>query len=188
MVEKAKKRERRKILVTGSGGMLGGALCRKLSSKYAVFGLDARRGGFSPTELCDITSRTATFEAIEHVSPDLVIHTAAWTDVDGCEADPGRAKKVNINGTENVAQAAAKASATLFYISTDFVFDGLKKTPYTEEDPPSPKSVYARSKLEGEKKVRMIENYMILRTSWLFGANGNNFVDSILGRVEEKRI
>ena len=187
MVEEVKKEKKRKVLVTGSSGMLGSALCRRLSDAYDVSGLDVRRGDFFPTEQCDITNRAATVDAITHIRPDVLIHAAAWTNVDKCEADPVRVRKINIDGTENVALGAGRVNATLFYVSTDFVFDGKSKAPYREEDVPFPLSVYARSKLEGEKKVKALKNYFILRTSWLFGSNGDNFVDKILGAARREK-
>ncbi|MCQ9207552.1 MAG: dTDP-4-dehydrorhamnose reductase [Omnitrophica bacterium] len=183
MVEKAKGKKRKKILVTGSSGMLGTAVSRKLAKNYAVIGLDNRADKLS-VEHCDIADSKKTLEVIRGVRPAVIIHTAAWTDVDGCETDPGKANRVNITGTENVACGAASLNIPLLYISTDFVFDGKKKSSYTEVDLPNPLNVYAKSKLEGEKRVARLPKYVILRTSWLFGENGTNFVDTILRKVK----
>ena len=185
MVEKAKGKKRKKILVTGSSGMLGTALSRELAKDYAVIGLDMRPGEIS-TELCDIADSKKTLEVIGGAKPDTIIHAAAWTDVDGCEAEPGKANRINIAGTENVARVASSLNTPLLYISTDFVFDGKKKSSYTEVDRPNPLNVYAKSKLEGEKKVAQLTKYVILRTSWLFGENGTNFVDTILRKAKNK--
>ncbi|MCK4463853.1 MAG: dTDP-4-dehydrorhamnose reductase, partial [Candidatus Omnitrophica bacterium] len=132
---------------------------------------------------CDITDRDRTVEAITNAKPDLIIHAAAWTDVDGCERDPAKARKINVNGTENVALSASDLGIPLVYISTDFVFDGDKKSPYTEKDRPKPICIYGKSKLEGEERVRSLNKYIILRTSWLYGAKGKNFVDTILEKA-----
>jgi dTDP-4-dehydrorhamnose reductase len=105
---------------------------------------------------------------------DLVLHAAAWTDVDGAEADPQGAAAVNVGGTQN----AALLGAPLVYFSTDYVFDGLKRTPYVEIDPPSPRSAYGRTKLHGEAAAG--DDAWIVRTSWLFGWTGSNFVRTML--------
>jgi dTDP-4-dehydrorhamnose reductase len=185
MVEKAQENLLRKILVTGSSGMLGTAVSEWLSADYDIAGLDKRAG--RSAEQVDITARDNTVKSIAGRKPDLVIHAAAWTDVDGCEKEPDKAQKINIKGTENVTVAASKLGIPLIYISTDFVFDGRKKTPYTEDDTPNPLNVYARSKLEGEKRVEKLNKYLILRTSWLFGANGKNFVDTILDEAKKEK-
>jgi len=126
-------------------------------------------------------------EAIAIRSPQLVIHTAAYTDVDGCEQHPDRAHKVNAIGTQNIALACARLDATMVYISTDFVFNGRKGRPYIEFDAPDPLSVYARSKLAGEQYVRaLLKKWFIVRTSWLFGKNGKNFVETILRLAGER--
>jgi dTDP-4-dehydrorhamnose reductase len=182
MVEKAEKKKRRKILVTGSSGMLGSALSAELRGTNEVIGLDKR----APKQ-CDITDRKNTENVILSAKPDLIIHAAAWTDVDGCERDPDRASRINALGTENVALPASRLDIPLVYISTDFVFDGRKGAPYTEEDLPNPLNAYAKSKLEGEKAVGKLNKYIILRTSWLFGVKGRNFVDAILNAAKKKK-
>jgi dTDP-4-dehydrorhamnose reductase len=106
--------------------------------------------------------------------PDLVLHAAAWTDVDGAEADPQGAAAVNVGGTQN----AALLGAPLVYFSTDYVFDGLKRSPYVEADPPNPQSAYGRTKLHGEAAAG--DAAWIVRTSWLFGWTGSNFVRTML--------
>jgi dTDP-4-dehydrorhamnose reductase len=111
--------------------------------------------------------------------PDLVFHTAAWTDVDGAEADPEGARLVNVQGTLN----AAALGAPLVTFSTDYVFDGRKREPYVESDPPTPESVYGRTKLEGEAAAG---GAWIVRTSWLFGSTGKNFVRTMLRMGEER--
>jgi dTDP-4-dehydrorhamnose reductase len=113
--------------------------------------------------------------------PEAVVHCAAWTDVDGCEREPERAFEHNAQGTENVAAAAAEVGAELTYISTDYVFDGTKGEPYSELDDPRPLNVYGASKLAGEEAVRrLVPRSYIIRSAWLFGAGGENFVAAIL--------
>jgi dTDP-4-dehydrorhamnose reductase len=145
-----------RVLITGAGGQLGEAL-------RAVFpGADARaRAGF------DITSG-----ALEY-APDLVLHAAAWTDVDAAETDPDGARAVNVDGTRHVVALGAP----VVYFSSDYLFAGSKRTPYLESDRPSPLGVYGRTKLDGELEVR--EGW-IVRSSWLFGSTGHNFVRTML--------
>ena len=184
-----------KILITGSNGMLGRALCHGLSDKHEVIGLDIVAIYDLPFTIhkfieCDITDRERAIAEIVSIRPDIVIHTAAYTDVDGCEQNPEQAHRINARGTETIALACQKCGAFLYYISTDFVFDGEKKTPYTEEDLPNPISVYGSSKLEGERYVQSILNRsVIVRSSWLFGKGGRNFVDMLIKKAQgEKRI
>jgi dTDP-4-dehydrorhamnose reductase len=144
------------VLITGAGGQLGTALAELFPDA------DARS-----RESFDVTS-----PALDS-APDLVLHTAAWTDVDGAEANPEGARAVNVVGTRNVVALGAP----VVYFSTDYVFGGTKQEPYVESDEPSPESVYARTKLEGEWEVR---DGWIVRSSWLFGWTGHNFVRTML--------
>ncbi len=192
MVEKIKKEGKvRKILVTGSSGMLGTSLAEELSKDCNIIGLDvkprAEHQRISSFIECDITDRDKTVNSIVSAKPNLIIHAAAWTDVDGCEREPDKAKRINQEGTGNVATSASELGIPLIYISTDFVFDGDKENPYTENDPPNSVNVYGKSKLEGEKKVTALNKYIILRTSWMYGANGNNFVDTILEKAKSEK-
>jgi dTDP-4-dehydrorhamnose reductase len=165
--------QRMKILVTGARGMLGRAITKELAYDYQLIGIDI--------ENADITDENQIKEEIFNIRPDIVIHSAAYTDVDNCEKNKELAFRVNAKGTENVANACKLTNAKLIYISTDFIFDGTKQTPYSENDIPNPLSTYGSSKLEGEKAVQSIlQNYSIIRTAWLFGPNGKNFVDTIL--------
>jgi len=191
MVEEAKKEKRRKILVTGSAGMLGTALCAEFARHHDVFALDIKKPralgpGIRAFFECDITEREETLKAIKAANPDLIIHAAALADVDGCEINPGRARNINVNGTESVALSASELGALLIYLSTDFVFDGAKRAAYKEEDTPRPLSVYGMTKLEGERVVGKLKKYIILRTSWLFGARGKNFVDAIIEKAQDR--
>jgi len=159
--------------------MLGSRLVDVLSSEHEVKAIDI--------DNCDITNQKETTKTITDYSPSIIIHTAAYTDVDGSELNLEKAFAVNTGGTENVVSAAKKVGSTLFYISTDYVFDGEKDEPYEETDIPNPINIYGRSKLEGEKITQaLLEKYLILRTSWLFGPNGKNFVITILQKAKEK--
>jgi len=152
-----------RVLITGAGGQLGAAL-REVFPEA-----DARdRAGF------EVTSPPS----LDYV-PALVLHAAAWTDVDGAEADPGGAERVNAQGTRNVVALGAP----VVYFSTDYVFDGGKAGPYVESDEPNPVSEYGRTKLEGEREVR--EGW-IVRSSWLFGWTGKNFVRTMLALGEQQ--
>ena len=160
-----------RILITGEKGQLGRELQRVLRGEE-VIATDQPEYALTDPML---------EEKIAAQRPDLVIHAAGYTDVDGCERDPETAFTVNAQGTRRVAEGAAKANARLIYISTDFVFDGKKKEPYTERDPVNPLNVYGRSKLAGEEEaVKGCRKTLVLRTSWLYGVHGKNFVRTIL--------
>ena len=160
--------------------MLGSSLINALSSEFEVKGIDI--------EDCDITNKEEIINKIKIYGPGLIVHTAAYTDVDDCELNPEEAFAVNVGGTGNIARAAKETGAILFYISTDYVFDGKKDKPYTETDIPNPINTYGRSKLEGEKIIQStLEKFFILRSSWLFGPNGKNFVTTILQRAKERQ-
>ena len=180
-----------RILVTGSDGQLGRAL-QKILSKEDCF--------FMTRQDFDITDEKQTVQQITDVRPEIVIHTAAYTDVDGCEKNPELAERINVIGTENVAKACQKVAAIMFYISTDYVFDGRKGAPYQEKDEPHPLSVYGETKLKGEEVVKKMPKYFIIRTAWLFGPTSplnkleasrgkrrENFVQTILGLAKEKK-
>jgi dTDP-4-dehydrorhamnose reductase len=160
-----------RILITGAKGQLGQELHRVLRGEDVI---QANRPDFELTD-------PALSSKIAATRPDLVIHAAGYTDVDGCERDPATAYAVNAQGTRRVAEGAAKANARLIYLSTDYVFDGKKAEPYTERDPVNPLNVYGRSKLAGEEEaVKGCRRTLVLRTSWLYGVHGNNFVKTIL--------
>lgn len=165
-------------MITGAQGMLGKEMVARLGREHEVVGVDL--GDF------DVTDGPATASAIARARPDLVCHCAAYTDVDGCERDPRRAFRVNALGTWNVAAAVAAIGATMLYISTDFVFDGQKREPYTEYDTPRPLGVYGASKLAGERHVReLVARHFIVRTAWLYAPHGRNFVLTILRKARE---
>jgi len=164
-----------RVLITGAKGQLGVELTRVLTGSTEVIGHDL------PTH--DIAA-TAYIAAVSAAKPDWVIHTAAVTDVDGCERDPTRAMAVNAEGARRVAEGCREAGAGMVYLSTDFVFDGLKTSPYREDDTPAPLSAYGRSKLAGELAVREVApRWAIVRTAWLYGAYGKNFVKTILAKA-----
>lgn len=190
MVEKAQKTG--KILVTGSSGMLGADLSKVLRSEFALVGMDftALPSGkirYKDFIQADITDEKETMKAVSGSEADLVIHAAAWTDVDGCEADKDKAFRINAFGTRNVAKAASENNIPILYISTDYVFAGTKNSPYKEDDPTGPLSVYGSAKLEGEKYVSSCGKYFIIRTSWLYGAAGKNFPNTIMAKAETER-
>jgi dTDP-4-dehydrorhamnose reductase len=161
-----------RILVTGAGGQLGRELIDVLSS-HEVHGRDHRA--------LDISDRKAVVETVEQVRPSWIINAAAYNDVDGAEKAIDLAFSVNAAGSGNLAAAAARAGAEMVHISTDYVFDGRKGAPYTELDRADPLSVYGRSKYEGELQVLSAHpSACVLRTAWLYGAHGNNFVKAIL--------
>jgi len=161
-----------RIAITGSKGQLGRQLMAAFAG-HALWGLDL------PEE--DIT-QAALAARLAGWRPNLVLHAAAYTDVDGCERDPERTFRANAIGAQNVALAAQRAGAAMLYISTNEVFDGARRELYREWDQPNPMSVYARSKAAGEQIVRdlLAGRFYIVRIAWLFGPGGNNFVTKIL--------
>jgi dTDP-4-dehydrorhamnose reductase len=134
---------------------------------------------------CDVTRPEQVRAALEGNRPALVFHCAAYTNVDGAEADPATAMRVNSEGTAHVAAACRAAGLGLVYIGTDYVFDGRNRTPYREEDPVNPVNAYGRSKWAGEEAVRArgLERVWIIRSAWLYGSSGKNFVRTILDRA-----
>lgn len=183
--------KRNKILITGSSGMLGVDLCQELAESYELYGLDIVH---SPQSIVhgfkkgDISDKNNISDIVEEIKPEFVIHTAAMTDVDGCELAKEKAYKINAEGAGNVAASCNKAGAVLIHISTDFVFDGKKNSPYKETDGTNPLSVYGDSKLKGEEAVKKeLSNFFILRTSWLYGKHGKNFVDTIIAKAKTEK-
>jgi dTDP-4-dehydrorhamnose reductase len=169
-------RRRRRVLVTGSSGMLGSDLVPALSAAgHDVF---AR-----PHAELDITDAKAIARAMRELAPDVLVNAAAFTKVDDCETDP-RAEAVNGRAVEHLADACARHGAQLVQVSTDFVFDGEKNAPYVEDDPPRPLSGYGRTKLAGEEAARRAPGSLVVRASWLFGRAGWNFVEAILKQAE----
>jgi dTDP-4-dehydrorhamnose reductase len=168
-----------KILITGGSGQLGKEVTELLQTNHQVF-------SYSSKEL-DITDKGSVDRIFAQVNPEVVIHTAAYTQVDLAETEQDKAFQVNALGTRNVAIAAEMANAKLIYISTDYVFDGGAREPYREYDIPNPKSVYGKTKLAGEEYVKTFSSrFFILRTSWVFGNYGNNFVKTMLKLAQER--
>jgi dTDP-4-dehydrorhamnose reductase len=163
-----------RITITGAGGMLGRDLTAALAGR-PVTPLDRLQ--------CDVTDRAATLGRILESQPGVVVHLAAFTKVNECERNPARAMEVNETGTRHVAEAVNAAGARLVYISTDYVFDGRKRSPYVEDDAPGPLGVYGRSKLAGERCASAAPGALILRCGWLFGHGGRNFVEAILDQA-----
>ncbi|MHB8073333.1 dTDP-4-dehydrorhamnose reductase [Desulfosporosinus fructosivorans] len=165
-----------KVLVTGAKGQVGTdmVLCLELHPiQYQVFGY-----GRPDLDITDVIQVAKTFE---QVKPDVVIHTAAYTQVDLAETDRDRAHAVNAIGTRNLVVEAEKIDAKFVYLSTDYVFDGQKETPYSESDRTNPQSVYGKSKRAGEEFVLSLSSkHFIVRTSWVYGKYGANFVKTML--------
>lgn len=167
-----------RVLVTGAGGQLGAELVRLLEERASVRTRDVLEVLAAGRGSLDVTRRDAVLAAICEAEPDLVLHPAAWTEVDACEHDPARAFAVNALGTRYVAEGARVVGAHMVYLSTDYVFDGASPTPYVEWDPPNPLSVYGRSKLAGEHETD--PSWTIVRTSWVVGAGGRNMAKTVL--------
>ena len=165
-----------KILVLGHKGMLGSDLMLRLAAAHDVTGIDI--GDF------DITAGDDCARVIAEWSPEVVINAAAYTNVDGCEADRERCFAVNAGGVKNIAQACRGRGIRIVHFSTDYIFDGRKETPYVEADPPAPLNVYGASKLEGERFLEAFsDHWLLIRTAWLYGRNGKNFVKTILEKA-----
>jgi dTDP-4-dehydrorhamnose reductase len=173
-----------KILITGALGLLGhevAEVCRTRGDE--VLATDAA----SADARLDITSPAGVQGYLASMKPDWLVNCAAYTDVDGCETKQDLAFELNARAPGILARACEEHGCRLLHISTDYVFDGEKQTPYTEDDKPNPVSVYGRSKRAGEIAVQEgVEHYLIVRTQWLFGPRGKNFVSTILGLAQQK--
>lgn len=173
--------ETMKLLVTGAGGMLGQALSACLQSRgHNVISV--------PKEKLDVTNYSQCLEVLEDQEPDLIIHCGAYTKVDQAESEPNLAYHINGYGTENLAVACNIFETPMLYFSSDYVFDGEQNQPYTPWDATRPLSIYGKSKLAGEKAVqRHLQRFYIVRTSWLYGPNGKNFVDTISSMANDRK-
>ena len=171
----------KKVLVTGAKGMLGKDLCPILEdSGYEVIETDI--------DTMDITDIFSVKTNLEKFKPDIVIHCAAYTNVDGAEADIDTAGKINVKGTENLAKICSKYDVPILYISTDYVFNGEKNEPYTPDDEPDPLNIYGITKLKGEQVIKKYcKKYYIIRTSWLYGIHGKNFVETMINLAKTKK-
>lgn len=166
-----------RILVTGAAGRLGGRLVEVLADKYDVRGVDLVDA--------DLTDFEATRALVHDYAPDIVLHPAAWTDVDGCALDPQKAITVNGFGTQHLAIATAELGTAMLYVSSNEVFDGSKTTPYHEYDTTNPANPYGYSKVVGERAVLTLNpRHYIVRSAWLFAHGGKNFIQAILNAAE----
>lgn len=168
-----------KILLTGAAGQLGRELKRSLACLGEVIACDHGQ--------LDLTSATALRETVRHLAPSAIVNAAAYTAVDRAESEPMLAQAVNAEAPGVLAEEARRLGALLIHFSTDYVFDGRKPSPYTEADATAPLSVYGRSKREGEQAIlNSGARYLILRTSWVFGLHGANFLKTMLRLGHER--
>ncbi|MDO9464812.1 MAG: dTDP-4-dehydrorhamnose reductase [bacterium] len=167
-----------KVLLTGSKGMLAKEFiseCQKRTD-YTIIALER--------EKCNITDFSSIRDAVRDIRPDVIINCASYTDVDGCERDQEKAFNVNGEGVKNLMQACRENDMLLVHFSTDFVFDGEKKSPYTEEDKPNPLNIYGKSKLLGEQYLLNSHiRFFLIRTSWMYGNGGRNFAKAVVDKV-----
>ena len=172
----------KKVLVTGAYGMLGQDLCPILEDNgYDVVETDV--------DIMDITKYEDIDKMFSYEKPEIVIHCAAYTNVDKAEEDIETARLINVTGTENIAKACKKYNATMVYISTDYVFDGQGTEPYKPMDKTAPLNNYGLTKWEGEEAVRNnLEKYYICRTSWLYGHYGKNFVETMISLADKPEL
>jgi len=186
-----------RILVIGAAGQLGHDLLKVFSPEHDVIGADITGAGAQHD--IDITDPDAVNSLIIDIMPDLVVNSAAFTNVDGCEAQKDICREVNADGAGNIARSCAsleasaaggigRVPANLIHVSTDYVFDGSKMTPYEEDDPTAPLGEYGRTKFDGEQQVReaLPNRHLIVRTAWLFGDHGANFVKTMLRLGRER--
>lgn len=171
-----------KLLIIGSNGQLGWELCKRGGKRgFDIIALDLPE--------FDINDASAVKKEVSQADASIIINAAAYTAVDKAESEPELAFAVNCNGPAHLASSCAKAGIPLIHISTDYVFDGNKKGPYLETDPVSPIGVYGKSKVDGEIEVRgHLKEHIILRTAWLYGIYGNNFVKTMLRLGKEKEM
>jgi len=169
-----------KLLVTGAAGMLGHevvAAAERLGHEATAWDLPE----------CDLTDLDATLAAVRRLEPRAVVNCAAYTNVDGAEADEATAERVNAGAAGHLARACAACGARLVHVSTDYVFDGSKREPWLESDPVAPLGAYGRTKLHGEQQVAAeLDDHAIVRTAWLFGPHGPNFVSTMLRLASER--
>jgi dTDP-4-dehydrorhamnose reductase len=169
------------VLVTGANGQLGQSL-QFIAPNYPELHFV-----FCSSSDLDITKLEDCKAAFSKIKPDYCINAAAYTAVDKAESEPEKAHLINVNGARNLAEACKTHNTILLHISTDFVFDGEKKSPYTETDVPNPTGVYGQTKLDGEKAIQAVfDKYYIIRTSWVYSQFGNNFMKTMLRLVSER--
>lgn len=169
------------VLVTGANGQLGQAI-QFISNKYANIDFV-----FCDSTSLDITDINNIKQIFKQVKPHYCINAAAYTAVDKAESEPEKAHLINVIGAKNLAEVCKEFSTILLHVSTDFVFDGSKTTPYLETDLPNPTGVYGQTKLDGEKAIQLtFDNYFIVRTSWVYSQFGNNFMKTMLRLASER--
>lgn len=171
-----------RIAVTGANGGLGSAIlaaCAERNPSWECIGFTRKEA--------DMTDAEKAVTALAASNPEVIVHCAAMTGVDDCETHKELAWAVNVEGTRAVAAAAQKAGARLVYISTDYVFDGNKPSPYCEDDPPNPLSVYGHTKAEGERIAAGIPHSLIIRSSWMYGRRGKSFPATILRLAQRQK-
>ena len=169
-----------KYLITGGSGQLGYDIIRELKNRN-------RNDFLAPTgSEMDITNKKLVEDVILNYKPDVIFHCAAYTAVDKAEDDRDTCYEVNVNGTKNIVDAAKMVNAKVVYISTDYVFDGTKDGIYDVNDDTNPINYYGYTKLAGEKEVEKLDDYLIVRISWVFGINGKNFIKTMLNLAESK--
>jgi dTDP-4-dehydrorhamnose reductase len=169
------------VLVTGAKGQLGQAI-QSISGKYPEVDFI-----FYDSSTLDITNLDNTKEVFKQVKPNYCINAAAYTAVDKAETEPEKAHLINAIGAKNLAEVCKENHTILLHVSTDFVFDGSKKTPYNEDDIPNPTGVYGQTKLDGEKAIQdILDKYFIIRTSWVYSQFGNNFMKTMLRLGSER--
>jgi len=168
-----------RVVITGAQGMLGRDLTCVFGSHHNVVALSKKD--------LDVTVTSQVRNKLQELKPDWILHAAAFTNVDDAEVQRENTLKVNVHGTRNVAQAAARCGASVLYYSTDYVFSGQAKTPYKEDSRTDPVNYYGFSKLQGERQVlSLCPSNLIIRTSWLFGSEGTHFVSAIAKAAKEK--
>ena len=166
-----------KILITGSNGMLGHDLISVLNDNHDLI--------LTTSKTLDITDEKKVMDLISESKPDIVINSAAYTDVDGCETNQDLAFSVNGEGVGNLAKACSEVDSALVHISTDYVFDGSARSPISEDGEIGPISIYGKSKLKGEQAILdNLDKFFIIRTAWLYGVNGKNFPKTMLELAE----
>lgn len=170
-----------KIAVIGAKGMLGRELCRVLGTPHDILAWDI--------DEIDITDRARTIELLRSAQPDLIVNSAVFVDLEGCESNPEKAWTINAVGAQNLALAAQQSDSALVYISTDYVFDGATDRDYDEVDSPNPLNQYGRSKLAGEQfSLQLCPRTYVVRTAWLFGHAPNNYVARVLKAAETEGV
>ena len=171
-----------RILISGAAGKLGSQLIKQLRGKHEVLGADVLG---DVEHFLDIEDYDACCSLVNALAPTIVLHTAAWTDVNGCALDPARALRINGVGTHNLAACCAITDIPMLYVSTNEVFDGMRRRPYREYDSPNPQNAYGYSKWYGERALLQINpRHYLVRTAWLFAHGGGNFIQAILAAAK----